>query len=571
MAKVSAQILFTAAVLCGLRPLDAACEFDDSLWLEMKKAKRDKALAGTAVETLDSRCFAQYLRRLAENGAGDAAVDLMPKIERYTAARGPLNPSLFFAIRDALGESGRPAPAAAMLALWEKGRGKAPDALQNLERRGAYREMDSVYAMMSDAGALDVYSMLRWGSIRCVLKEWEGAAEVFCRVSILEPNLASMARAQMVQQLTDAGDDARAAALGAYYACCSAEAAADMMDLSRWLSDTYAYFGLYAQEVAAIMSSTPDRAAAGQRLLEVARRRFSRRLFRETIEPAQTAYGMLQQQPQRTECAALLYQSYLKSGRTDSAIAWFNKAALNDERSVSSAAALYQAAGLFPQADSLIGLLAPSISRDTLQFRQHIFKGQLTEAAALVGERTAMKHWRSFPLDASLWRLRTAVYAGDRAAAAGIIDSARIDPSWHGAREMLTQQYAVQVFTTAPEAYKGWGKLMRALFIGQPALVADTIAALQIYGPVRELMYVTLAEALIRAGMFARSLDVLSRLAEAEVTPRVMYYRAEALAMQGKTAEARSMLEELILKHPLDVFSQKARMYLLGFKAGMNM
>ncbi len=432
------SVRYAVVLICALslaaRGEAGRCVYSDSSWQKLRVSQRKAALETAQLSMLDGRCFALLLKRVAQGREGDASEAVLSLVGRYCSTNASFSTSLFIEILGAVPADRAPGLAAGLLAKWSEANGRVRDVLDGLEEGGAYREMDSVYVLCDLAGGLDIYDLLKWASVRGVLGDYAGAARVFCAVSLREPRLWAMARSQFVQQLSEAEPGVRAPALHEFYACCREGSIADTARLLEWLSDTYAHFGLYAEETASIEAGVGDPVERARRLLDVARGRFGQRLFEHAIAPALAAYQSLPDGPARSECAALLYQSYVAVQRSDSALVWFRKAGVSDMQSMTSAAVLYQQAGLLAQSDSLIASLPPSITRDTLEIRQCIFEGAIEKARSLTLERSVMRHWAKASADASLWRVRTAVYAGDLAAALNDIDSAHFAPSWHAAR-----------------------------------------------------------------------------------------------------------------------------------------
>jgi hypothetical protein len=254
----------------------------------------------------------------------------------------------------------------------------------------------------------------------------------------------------------------------------------------------------------------------------------------------------------------------METGQPDSAVAWFPRASIKDMRIIGRAVTMYQSAGLLTRADSLINLMGSSVARDTLMIRQMIFKGKPDEARSLAAGNTIKKHWAGVRSERWLWMTRVNVFNGELAAAAACIDSAGFDADWHAAREMLEHRYASAVFMSAPELFGAWGKMMLAAYQGHPETIADTIASLNPEKSVREYMLAALARALLDAGMYDRCTQVISGKSGTEPSYRLILLCAEACIMQGKNEEAVRMLENIVLECPDDIFSDKARMYLLG-------
>jgi hypothetical protein len=129
----------------------------------------------------------------------------------------------------------------------------------------------------------------------------------------------------------------------------------------------------------------------------------------------------------------------------------------------------------------------------------------------------------------------------------------------------------MQKLSARPQDFGRWAGLQRSLYVDdRQSLERDPGGAQQ--GPgVRELFDVTLAKALIDRGMPGRAQEILTAIPQGQVTPRVQYYLAETFMAQGQAAKGRSLLEKLVVESPQDVFSSKARIYLLEIDAKTRM
>jgi tetratricopeptide (TPR) repeat protein len=203
--------------------------------------------------------------------------------------------------------------------------------------------------------------------------------------------------------------------------------------------------------------------------------------------------------------------------------------------------------------------------------RQLIFKGKTSQAFIMAGSAMSTAYWAGAARDAGLWKVRLAVFKNDLACALSQIDSAKIDPNWQYAAQMLEHKYACNLFAAQPELFGAWGMLSLSLYSGHPEYAADTIASLGLTGSIRELVLATLCEALLDAGMQEKCAAILLPAIQESPDARILFIYAEACAMQGKYDEAGKILNKLILEYPDDIFSDRARMYLSGFNDKIKM
>ena len=87
----------------------------------------------------------------------------------------------------------------------------------------------------------------------------------------------------------------------------------------------------------------------------------------------------------------------------------------------------------------------------------------------------------------------------------------------------------------------------------------------------RELIDVTLAKALIDRGNAMRAQQILSAIPQDLMTARARYHLAETLIAQGQITKGRSLLEKVIVESPQDIYSSKARIYLLELESQTRM
>jgi hypothetical protein len=430
-------------------------------------------------------------------------------------------------------------------------------ALQLVDK-GNFGPADSMLAVVDSAGLLDPYDVVRWIQVKGVLSEYGESGRLCCRLDG-DAHLSSLARSRFLELLGEADMAGRREALERYSRCVLSQKSPDTLRLKAWLATVYADFGMYGEEDAVLFELDSKRFPSADAFLVSAQQRFSRRLFPQCITPAAAAFQRAGDQAKKSLAAAILYQCYLHSGTSDSASFWLSRASFSDPRLKAQAAAFLQEAGYLDRADSLIATLGQSVTRDTLVLRQVLLSGEPARAAGLAAKLTRDKD------AAALWRVRTAVFSGNGAELAGWIDTVRFGPSGGYGAEVLSYRYKLERLKDAPEAMADFGAVEYCVWRKRPETVATR--AFQAYPPaVQELLVCDIVKALADKRLFGDALKCAAQVPLEGAGAEFVYTYAEVLIRQGSVDEGSRILEKLMLSHPQDVFSGKARLLLLGLK-----
>lgn len=561
------------ALLCvgWSRAFPAACPFDSAAWEPLRRSQREEALAEARPAAMELPCFDAYVRRLASAGGEQYVTRALAALREYARAHEGLPLAAFSAFVDASGLAGDTTARLEIVGIWERYNGSFREKLAAYQDRGMYPAADSLCETLHGLGALDVYDLLRWTRVKGVLNDHAGAARVFCRIAAREPNLVRSVRSQLVHQLAEVEPEEQRAVLTRFSRCRLAGGGVDSAAHLQWLAIACGRFGLYREEVDALIAMDAEEHLVGRRLLAVAEGRFRHRLYDRVTRPAAEAFARLERPGERTRAAVLAYQAYMQRERIDSALVWFDRAGLRDPRSRADAAVLYQLAGLTGKADSVLALIPPSPARDTLAIRQHIFVGKRERAREFADSLRMVSHWRGREEEMALWRLRTAVFAGEIVEAKLILDSTEISPSRPYAREVLDYRYGLKRLGPNPSAFAFWGELESAAYTGDLDSAAARADLSPFSAETRRFLAATLARKLLGERAPETALRVLDQVPEEELTPRLKYHRAEALFLVGRIDRARSILEDLIVNDPGDIYSSKARIYLMQMNRETSM
>ena len=451
----------------------------------------------------------------------------------------------------------------------------APTALQTqaLARASFFlahdelREADSVFTEFGLEATMGAGDLMQWVRIKGTLAQYGQAGRLACRAMEKAPQYGAMARFQLSEILKDAKIDTVRSVVAAYGACAAQGRALDTADLRDWMARTYEAFGLFSEELD-VMTKLDTRSSPSVRpLFECGKRAMARGLFTHAIPAERMAYDRFAGPLDKALCALVLYQSYARLGKTDSAAWWLAKAPMDKDAFRAEAAVFFQRAGHAAKADSLIETLPKSLMRDTLSIRQSLFSRDVKAAAELalrvfVGATPGAE--RS---GAMLWRIRTLVFAGNLGAARELLDSIDFSASMKGADEILADKYAVFALQSDPSA---WGEFAQAAFAAWAGFSDMALASLM---PSRfdnasprgkQLILSYGLKTLIADKLYLQARKAVERLSREELGAENRYYYGDALVHSGDLEQGRRVFEELVLKFPADVFSGKARMALLA-------
>jgi hypothetical protein len=554
------------AVVLAANQLIAAprCPYADSTWRTLKQTQKRDLLASPHVADLEGYCFCALLGRSAEQQRSDPrarpALDLL--MEYAGAAERFELPVLFAALRvcrPLVDESAWKS----VCALWEQSNGAMRARTDSLIAVGDLAQADTLFAAFNAAGRLSVPEVLAWANLKQTLRDYAGLARALCGLSRLGDRLTPVGRSQLVALLREAEPEQVKAALAAYRECALGLPGGDTLQLAEWLARSYAQYGLYEEEVATWTGFESPARPALEPLLRVAQRQFSLKRYRYAALAARQAWIRAQNAQVRSWCAAILCESYGQLGPRDSAAVWLGRTDLGTARDAARAVVFYQQGGMLARADSLLAGVPAGPARDTLVLRQLLLAGRADSAAALARRLAAGAAWRGLRQSAALWQLRAALFSGDLTLVRQLADSLQFEPSWEYASEVLGYRYRLERLSGDPEALKEWPAFEYALYRGAPQTAAAPLR-FPSYAPRSvQLLSVRLVKAFLERGDLTEAAAAAARVDARIADPEHSYYCAEVLLAQGQPAQARALLEQLILTHPRDIYSSKARLLLL--------
>lgn len=444
------------------------------------------------------------------------------------------------------------------------------DRLKNCLSKGLYEKADSIYDSCYKFSDLNEYDLLKWTEIKGILGDFNGAARLFCDIGIKNSNLQRIARNQFFNMLSKTGSiEIKKKAIKEYRECSLSKLDTDSLLLSIWLSKTYSKFNLYREEIEAVTSLDRFNKSKGHRLLKIAKKRRAEKLFPEAVEAALQAWKYLSLKNDKQECIKILYKSYLYIGNADSALLWFQMNDISGPEDKISAVILFQATGMLDKADSAIAGLPESVSKDTLQIRQYIFSGRFDSASSFITKNKERTKRLFYKYDDFLWRIRTFLFSGKIFKFALCLDTMNtLTPpqKWPYTSEILNCRMALQRLQVYPEALQYWGKIRHSIY------TRDTNCLLKLTAEfvpddwpdnIREFLAVTIVKALIKYELFSRAQKVINSVLNLKESSQMNFYSGIVSINTGKIEEAKSIFEDILLYKPDNLFTAKARIYLL--------
>ncbi|MBD3242793.1 MAG: hypothetical protein GF331_19530 [Chitinivibrionales bacterium] len=540
-----------------------SCPYAESEWSELRGARQRALIENPELDDLDPECMVALLERVAgeaENGADNHGLQLLA---RYAGLGRPVGYELLAAGLRLCRPQSDTAAWRAVCRQWEAQNGKVREQVAAYYGLANLRGGDTLYQAFDAAGMLSASEYLHWVTIRETLRDYSGVGEVLCRLCAAEPRLGSLARSRMERLLGDLDSAQVQEMLGSYRSCRLATPQVDTAALRDWLADAYARAGFYADELEVLVSLEAEHRPAMQQLVRSARRHFALKRFAHAAQAAELAWERTRNVDIRSLCATIAYESLDRLGMRDSAAVWLERTDLAAVGSAGRAVVFYQAEGDLQKADSLIRGMPEGLVRDTLRARQLLFQGEADSMSAYVARMGSSRWWRSMPLYARFWQLRAALFSGDLAAYKAIDDSLRLDPSWEHAAEALHYRYWHERVGSDAAARQAWGAFEREIYLGNPGRADSVVAWEQLSEQCKGLFIVRIVKAFIAEGDLVGAAQAAGTVDPVQASPEHTYYCAEVLQAQGHNERARTLLEQLILHHPEDIFSSKARVLLL--------
>ena len=146
------------------------------------------------------------------------------------------------------------------------------------------------------------------------------------------------------------------------------------------------------------------------------------------------------------------------------------------------------------------------------------------------------------------------------------MDSIAFSPAMNGAEEFLSYKYHCAVLKKSPRAWSVFGEVAYASWLMHPDKMFQALMETDLDDcdhEVRQAIVLDCVRTLISCKRFADARTIMERWGFSSAGNEFRYYYGEVLYNGGAVDSARKVLQELLLAHPGDVFSEKARIFLL--------
>ncbi|MFP4241478.1 MAG: hypothetical protein ACLFQB_02260 [Chitinispirillaceae bacterium] len=542
-------LLFSAAAF------GAQC-LEDEQWKEMSKKEKNRHLKQFDYESVDDGCFYTYIKRLVEVDSEKLGT-LDQILVRRTRHEG-FSPELFLRFFQIETLVNNTQLWRMVVNTWIQNNQPVYSVLMDYSKGSKMPVADSLYEALHEAGAMDIHAYVRWGKVLSILEKYKEAASVYCLICVREPRMVHLALSQMGQFFSDAEPRKIAPALDSFSRCMSQSSFPDKALYRNYLADLCGKMGLYEKQVEILVELDVPGAPVTEKLLEIAMNHLSDKRYRLAQNAALLAYNRLNKGELRSNAAVIAYQSYLELGVKDSALYWLGRADLSTQERMADAAALCQVTGHLHNARILIDSMSSSLTRDTLLIRQYLFAGEKKKATSFSAD--SMRHRNS--KERNLWKGRAFLFSSQPLKAAAVFDSMAFSSTWHAASEVLNYRFGVKKLQGDAHALKTWAQIEYYIYIGKLQKGADLLFSEGLSNEVTEWLAVRLGRTLLRARRALETIQILDKVNIEKHSPEFLYIKAEALYIEGRLKQASSLVEQLLVDFPTDVFAQKARILL---------
>ena len=425
---------------------------------------------------------------------------------------------------------------------------------------------DSAFSALETDCFLTPSDLIKWMRVKAVLSQYSEAARIACMVVREQADVAFLVQDQLTDMIQGAGADTIRIVMRRYGDCMLSSPDRDTMAVRQFLAGIYSRFKLYDEETDILLRLDSKRYPSANDLYVAAQRRFSQKSFPAAIRLALHAYSRLHDETQRSSCAMMLYQSFAQTGKNDSASLWLQKVPLTRPDVKALAVVFFQRMGLIAKADSLAATLPQSFSRDTLALRRMLYSADFEGAVTYARRLSASYPSRRERNELLLWRIRALLFRGKADQAGVLMDSVEFAPAMNGVEEFLNYKYEITIIKNYSGAWGIFGSVAYAAWLMRPDKALGALASPDCDAcvpEIRRLIFLAGIRTLMEGGLFADARRIMERMGNSSADNEFRYYYGEVLYNEGAVGPSRKVFEEMLLTHPGDVFSERARIFLL--------
>lgn len=545
----------------GVKPVYCGCPDSDSFWLKSNSSLKMQFLLEHCNQ-IDSVCFCSVIETLLARGKKVDPDSMILFVKRWAENNKTSTGLLLKCYRSELIYSARPVWSI-IFADWQHDNQTVYHEFDNLIKSGMHSIADTLYSIFDAEGKLEPQDWLRWAKLKALIGDYSKVATLCCRVIQLEPGLSEFTLYQFGLILEDSDSAVSDNMMEQFYKCSLRDPETDTLSIRSWLADTYSKLGFFRQELNIFKVMSASGVSVAARALDAARSRFSRKRFRDAIDAARMSYLNTDRFALKSAAASLIYQSFTKLGEKDSAAQWLNRIDLGSDKNRIEAICFYQNNGDFSNAARLIDTLSVSVARDSLVIRQFILQGNFQKAYDFLSKPKPYIHndQQSF----SLWMARMLLFCSKYDEFTAFIDTLEIAPFWACAAELISYQYWLQFLGNSTESLVAWANIEYNLYCGSFHKVSQILSHYQIPDGHRWKLALHASKSCLKRGQQKEALSLLKNADVKEIAPEFLYFKAEAFYRCGESDSAKLIFNKIMLEHPADLFSEKARVFLTEY------
>ncbi len=541
-------------------PLHAQCFSSDSL---SDKQNQSELIKQTLQSNsgIDESCLVSIMN-VFTNGKKEDAERLRLLIERsfaYNSSKG--HAILFSGYRNkAIYQSSE---------LWQvikKGwlkKNRSPqEAFVRLLNDGFPAMADTVYTIFDRDSLLDKYDMARWAKVKIVTGDYYKISDLLCRsLNAADKRFIEFTFMQFSQILQEAGPEVSDTVVELFSHNCFP--AFNMNDEEKstvfsWIIGTWGELNKYRKQIEFIKRTVHNTQEQSTLLCQLSESNFNRRNFIAAAAAASAAYNVKSDENSKRQAAKVAFQSWMALNRSDSVIVWIERAGLENDIGRAEAVTLYQNRGEFEKSKLLLDEFPQSLSKDTLQIRQSVCTKDKESATFSLLEKSP--YLSKEPVLSQIWRLQLLLFYNKFATFMHEVDSLRMLQDWSYFPQLLRYRYWVQICGGQEDMLAIWAAVEYNNFTGNPKNSNVLFSGGAIAEPQRSLLALEVAKALSpQAEEVVRFFDSCK---DTFTDPGVLYCKAEANFSAGNQKLAEELLQSIVMSHPYDVYSGKARVLL---------
>ncbi len=533
------------------------CPDIDSTWQSLDISSKLKFLLENSNQ-VDSSCFISVLEPLIARSRKSHQDSLVLFVKKWGRDHYTSTHSLFLSYHSNLIYSRKPVWSL-IFADWQRDNQTLYNEIDSLVNRGMHATADTLLDIFDAEGKLDAQDLLKWAKIKSLTGDYSRIAGLYCRAIGKEPGFSGFAFHQLGRELGDSELSVAEKVLEQFLKCIIDSPGSDTLSIYSWLADIYSKLELYKQELDVFQAMEAAGGSISSRTLDAARKRYSLHKYREAIEAARMSYQSTDRASIRTMAATIAYQSFVKTGDNYSAAKWLARIGLDSDKSRIEAITFYQNSGDFSAASRLIDSLSTSVARDSLVIRQFILKGEIQSTLNFFAKPELPIHKNKE--SASMWKARMLLFSSKIDEFSAFLDTLEIAPFWQSAGELISYQFWLQQFGNSSEALAVWASIEFNLYRGSFHKISQSLSVNRIEFQQRQKLALYVAKSYIKRGQYNEALVLLNTDPVTEVTPEYLYCKAEALFHCGKVDSARAIFNRIMMEHPADLFSDKARAF----------